>query len=64
MLSVANWFDLQNVTSIGLKDETGFVVTPVRQTAPTAILLVKNAMHFEIQIDRYSFIGKNRWWPR
>ncbi|MEH6355579.1 MAG: malate synthase G [Marinobacter sp.] len=50
--------DLQNGDSIGLKDETGFVGYTGSADAPTGILLVKNGMHFEIQIDATHPIGK------
>jgi len=50
--------DLQNGDSIGLKDETGFVGYTGSADAPTGILLVKNGMHFEIQIDATHPIGR------
>lgn len=50
--------DLKNGDSIGLKDETGFVGYTGSADAPTGILLVKNGMHFEIQIDATHPIGK------
>jgi malate synthase len=50
--------NLQNGRSIGLKDETGFVGYTGAANAPTGILLVKNGMHFEIQIDATHPIGK------
>jgi len=50
--------DLQNGSSIGLQDETGFVGYTGSADAPTGILLVKNGMHFEIQVDATHPIGK------
>ncbi|HEV8078623.1 MAG TPA: malate synthase G, partial [Marinobacter sp.] len=50
--------DMQGGDSIGLKDETGFVGYTGPADAPTGILLVKNGMHFEIQIDATHPIGK------
>jgi malate synthase len=50
--------DLKNGKSIGLKDETGFVGYTGSAEAPTGILLVKNGMHFEIQVDATHPIGK------
>ena len=50
--------DLQNGSSIGLQDETGFVGYTGSADAPTGVLLVKNGMHFEIQVDATHPIGK------
>ncbi|MDX1757109.1 MAG: malate synthase G [Marinobacter sp.] len=50
---------LQNGESTGLKDEAGFVGYTGAADAPTGILLVKNGMHFEIQIDASHPIGKD-----
>lgn len=50
---------LQNGEVAGLKDEAGFVGYTGAADAPTGILLVKNGMHFEIQIDASHPIGKD-----
>ncbi|MDO6440656.1 malate synthase G [Marinobacter sp. 2_MG-2023] len=50
---------LQNGDVTGLKDESGFVGYTGAADAPTGILLVKNGMHFEIQIDASHPIGKD-----
>ncbi|MFP3978113.1 malate synthase G [Marinobacter sp. KMM 10035] len=50
---------LQNGDVTGLKDESGFVGYTGAADAPTGILLVKNGMHFEIQIDATHPIGKD-----
>ncbi|PXX90915.1 malate synthase G [Marinobacter vulgaris] len=50
---------LQNGESTGLKDEAGFVGYTGAADAPTGVLLVKNGMHFEIQIDASHPIGKD-----
>jgi malate synthase len=50
---------LQNGETTGLKDEAGFVGYTGAADAPTGILLVKNGMHFEIQIDASHPIGKD-----
>ncbi|MBB5322394.1 malate synthase G [Marinobacter oulmenensis] len=50
---------LQNGEVTGLKDEAGFVGYTGAADAPTGILLVKNGMHFEIQIDASHPIGKD-----
>lgn len=50
---------LQNGDSTGLKDPSGFVGYTGAQNEPTGILLVKNGMHFEIQIDASHPIGKS-----
>ncbi|MGO1463159.1 MAG: malate synthase G [Marinobacter sp.] len=50
---------LQNGSVTGLKDETGFVGYTGAADTPTGILLVKNGMHFEIQIDASHPIGKD-----
>ncbi|MEP6419225.1 MAG: malate synthase G, partial [Marinobacter sp.] len=50
---------LQNGESTGLKDESGFVGYTGAADAPTGVLLVKNGMHFEIQIDASHPIGKD-----
>jgi len=50
---------LQNGDVTGLKDESGFVGYTGAADAPTGILLVKNGMHFEIQIDAGHPIGKD-----
>lgn len=50
---------LQNGEVVGLKDEAGFVGYTGAADAPTGILLVKNGMHFEIQIDASHPIGKD-----
>ncbi|MDX1633711.1 MAG: malate synthase G [Marinobacter sp.] len=50
---------LQNGDSTGLKDPAGFVGYTGAQNEPTGILLVKNGMHFEIQIDASHPIGKS-----
>ncbi|HTN33721.1 MAG TPA: malate synthase G [Marinobacter sp.] len=48
-----------NGETAGLKDESGFVGYTGAADAPTGILLVKNGMHFEIQIDASHPIGKD-----
>jgi malate synthase len=50
---------LQNGETTGLKDEAGFVGYTGAADAPTGVLLVKNGMHFEIQIDASHPIGKD-----
>ncbi|MCH8497519.1 MAG: malate synthase G [Marinobacter sp.] len=50
---------LQNGETTGLKDEAGFVGYTGAADAPNGILLVKNGMHFEIQIDASHPIGKD-----
>ena len=50
---------LQNGDVTGLKDESGFVGYTGAADAPTGVLLVKNGMHFEIQIDASHPIGKD-----
>ena len=50
---------LQNGESTGLKDESGFVGYTGGADAPTGVLLVKNGMHFEIQVDASHPIGKD-----
>ncbi|WP_144776391.1 malate synthase G [Marinobacter maritimus] len=50
---------LQSGEVTGLKDESGFVGYTGAADAPTGILLVKNGMHFEIQIDASHPIGKD-----
>ena len=50
---------LQNGDTTGLKDESGFVGYNGSENEPTGILLVKNGMHFEIQIDAEHPIGKD-----
>ena len=50
---------LQNGATTGLKDEAGFVGYTGAADAPNGILLVKNGMHFEIQIDASHPIGKD-----
>ncbi len=50
---------LQNGDTTGLKDESGFVGFTGAADAPTGILLVRNGMHFEIQIDASHPIGKD-----
>ncbi|MDO6823484.1 malate synthase G [Marinobacter sp. 1_MG-2023] len=50
---------LQNGDVTGLKDESGFVGYTGAADSPTGILLVKNGMHFEIQIDASHPIGKD-----
>ncbi|ROU01890.1 malate synthase G [Marinobacter sp. R17] len=50
---------LQNGDTTGLKDESGFVGYTGAAGEPTGILLVKNGMHFEIQIDASHPIGKD-----
>ncbi|MGO3294389.1 MAG: malate synthase G [Marinobacter sp.] len=50
---------LQNGDVTGLKDEAGFVGYTGAADAPTGILLVKNGMHFEIQVDASHPIGKD-----
>ncbi|MBK1885734.1 malate synthase G [Marinobacter sp. DY40_1A1] len=50
---------LQNGEVTGLKDESGFVGYTGAADAPTGVLLVKNGMHFEIQIDASHPIGKD-----
>ncbi|WP_100639589.1 malate synthase G [Marinobacter salexigens] len=50
---------LQNGETTGLNDESGFVGYTGAADAPTGILLVKNGMHFEIQIDAGHPIGKD-----
>ncbi|RBW49913.1 malate synthase G [Marinobacter sp. F3R11] len=50
---------MQNGDVTGLKDESGFVGYTGAADAPTGILLVKNGMHFEIQIDASHPIGKD-----
>ncbi|WP_166265660.1 malate synthase G [Marinobacter caseinilyticus] len=49
---------LQNGDTTGLKDESGFVGYTGAASAPTGVLLVKNGMHFEIQVDATHPIGK------
>ena len=50
---------LQNGETTGLKDESAFVGYNGAESEPTGILLVKNGMHFEIQIDASHPIGKD-----
>ncbi|MBE03409.1 malate synthase G [Marinobacter lutaoensis] len=50
---------LQNGESTGLKDASGFVGYTGAAAEPTGILLVKNGLHFEIQIDPSHPIGKD-----
>lgn len=50
---------LQNGDVTGLKDEAGFVGYAGAPDAPSGVLLVKNGMHFEIQIDASHPIGKD-----
>lgn len=50
---------LQNGDVTGLKDEAGFVGYTGAPDAPSGVLLVKNGMHFEIQIDASHPIGKD-----
>jgi len=50
---------LQNGEVTGLKDEAGFVGYTGAADEPTGVLLVKNGMHFEIQIDASHPIGKD-----
>jgi len=50
---------LQSGDVTGLTDESGFVGYTGAADAPTGILLVKNGMHFEIQIDASHPIGKD-----
>ena len=50
---------LQNGETTGLKDESGFVGYTGAADAPTGVLLAKNGMHFEIQIDASHPIGKD-----
>ncbi|MGM0571906.1 malate synthase G [Marinobacter sp.] len=50
---------LQNGDTTGLKDEAGFVGYTGSESEPTGILLVKNGMHFEIQIDASHPIGQD-----
>ncbi len=50
---------LQSGDVTGLKDEAGFVGYTGAADAPSGILLVKNGMHFEIQIDASHPIGKD-----
>ncbi|MFC4258683.1 malate synthase G [Marinobacter lacisalsi] len=50
---------LQNGKSTGLKDESAFAGYTGAESEPTGILLVKNGMHFEIQVDATHPIGKD-----
>lgn len=50
---------LQSGDTTGLKDEAGFVGYTGDAAAPTGVLLVKNGMHFEIQIDASHPIGQD-----
>ncbi|WP_166255588.1 malate synthase G [Marinobacter salicampi] len=50
---------LQNGTVTGLKDEAAFVGYTGSKNEPTGILLIRNGMHFEIQIDAGHPIGKS-----
>ncbi|NMT64581.1 malate synthase G [Marinobacter orientalis] len=50
---------LQNGESTGLKDESAFVGYTGAADAPAGVLLVRNGMHFEIQIDASHPIGKD-----
>jgi len=50
---------LQSGDVVGLKDESGFVGYTGAADSPNGILLVKNGMHFEIQIDATHPIGKD-----
>lgn len=50
---------LQNGDTTGLKDESGFVGFTGASGEPTGVLLVKNGMHFEIQVDASHPIGKD-----
>jgi malate synthase len=50
---------LQNGEVTGLKDEAGFAGYTGAADEPTGVLLVKNGMHFEIQIDASHPIGKD-----
>ncbi|MBS3803160.1 MAG: malate synthase G [Oleiphilaceae bacterium] len=49
---------LENGDITGLKDESGFLGYTGSGDKPDAILLVKNGMHFEIQIDASHPVGK------
>lgn len=48
---------LQNGSSSGLKQPAQFIGYTGDATAPTAVLLKNNGLHFEIQIDKQSAIG-------
>lgn len=50
---------LQNGSTAGLADETQFCGYTGAADAPTGVLLVKNGMHFEIQVDATHPIGKD-----
>lgn len=50
---------LKSGDSTGLKDESGFVGYTGAADAPEGVLLVKNGMHFEIQIDASHPIGQD-----
>ncbi|GAA3584953.1 malate synthase G [Marinobacter xestospongiae] len=50
---------LQNGDVTGLKDESGFAGYVGSAAEPTGILLAKNGMRFEIQIDASHSIGKD-----
>ncbi|MCG8517296.1 MAG: malate synthase G [Pseudomonadales bacterium] len=50
---------LQNGDVTGLKDESGFAGYVGSEAEPTGILLAKNGMRFEIQIDASHSIGKD-----
>ncbi|GGY64563.1 malate synthase G [Marinobacter zhanjiangensis] len=50
---------LQNGETTGLQDEAAFSGYTGAENEPTGILLVKNGMHFEIQIDASHPIGKD-----
>ncbi len=50
---------LQNGDTTGLKYESGFVGYTGAQNEPTGIVLVKNGVHFEIQVDASHPIGQD-----
>ncbi|PVY75392.1 malate synthase [Tamilnaduibacter salinus] len=50
---------LQNGETTGLKDEAQFVGYTGAENEPNGVLLVKNGMHFEIQVDATHPIGKD-----
>ncbi|WP_148863127.1 malate synthase G [Marinobacter fonticola] len=50
---------LHDGKATGLKDESAFVGYTGAASEPTGLLLVKNGMHFEIQIDATHSIGKD-----
>jgi malate synthase len=49
---------LENGDITGLKDESGFLGYTGSRDKPDAVLLVKNGMHFEIQVDATHPVGK------